>query len=191
MLVRTGDGDQDGIIALGGFVRNDPEHSSYAQEYFAGLLDRGFWRTRPEDSVGFLFSYIAMSGALGKVQAAESEAGIPFSNAATGVQTHEMILEVDYNIHVYRGVDFRPDLQYVIGQTRNRIFITQSFWGSRPTCSSEEACRTLRAVPRNGITVTEGRWQSASPAAGSRGAAAGWRVTDVQIVPTTFTRARR
>jgi porin len=114
MLVRTGDGDQDGIIALGGFVRNDPEHSSYAQEYFAGLLDRGFWRTRPEDSVGFLFSYIAMSGALGKVQAAESEAGIPFSNAATGVQTHEMILEADYNIHVYRGVDFRPDLQYVI-----------------------------------------------------------------------------
>jgi porin len=24
-----------------------------------------------------------------------------------------MILEVDYNIHVYRGLDFRPDFQYV------------------------------------------------------------------------------
>jgi porin len=54
-----------------------------------------------------------MSGDLGKVQAQESEFGLPISNAATGVQTHEMILEANYNIHVYRGVDFRPEFQYV------------------------------------------------------------------------------
>jgi porin len=61
-----------------------------------------------------LFTYFAMSGALGKVQAVEADLGVPFSNSATGIQTHEMILEVNYNIHVYRGVDFRPDFQYVI-----------------------------------------------------------------------------
>jgi hypothetical protein len=55
-----------------------------------------------------------MSGALGKVQAEESELGLPFSNAATGIQTHEMILEANYNIHVYRGVDCRPEFQYII-----------------------------------------------------------------------------
>jgi porin len=114
MLIRSGAGDQDGLIALGGFVRNDPDHSPYAQQYYAGLLDRGFWRARPQDAVGFLFTYFSMSGTLGKVQAAESELGIPFSNAATGVQTNEMLLEANYNIHIYRGVNFEPDFQYVI-----------------------------------------------------------------------------
>ncbi len=41
MLVRHGNSDQDGLIALGSFIRNDPDHSPYAQQYFAGLLDRG------------------------------------------------------------------------------------------------------------------------------------------------------
>jgi porin len=114
MLVRNGNGDQDGIIALAGFINNDADNSPYAQQYFAGLLDRDFWHARPQDAVGLLFTYIAMSGTLGKTQAEEEELGIPFSNAATGVQTHEMILEANYNIHVYRGVDFRPEFQYVI-----------------------------------------------------------------------------
>jgi porin len=113
MLARNGPGNQDGLIALGGFVHNDSDNSSYEDQYFAGLLDYGFWRARPEDGVGLLFTYFSMSGALGKVQAEESELGLPFSNAATGVQTHEMILEANYNIHVYRGLDFRPEFQYV------------------------------------------------------------------------------
>jgi porin len=113
MLVRNGLGDQDGVIALAGFVANNSNYSTYGQQYFAGLLDRGFWQARPEDGAGLLFTYFAMSGALGKVQAEEADLGVPFSNDATGVQTHEMILEVNYNIHVYRGVDFRPDFQYV------------------------------------------------------------------------------
>jgi porin len=114
MLMRNGPGDQDGLIALAGFVRNDPDNSTYAQQYFAGLLDRDFWHARPEDAVGLLFTYIAMSGTLGKVQAEQQELGLPVSNAASGIQTHEMILELNYNIHVYRGLDFRPDFQYVI-----------------------------------------------------------------------------
>jgi porin len=55
-----------------------------------------------------------MSGALGKVQAQQLELGIPVSNSATGIQTNEMIFEANYNIHLYRGVDFRPEFQYVI-----------------------------------------------------------------------------
>ena len=114
MLVRNGSGDQDGIIALGGFVDNNANNSAYAQQYFAGLLDYGFWRARPQDGIGVLFTYFAMSGALGKVQAQQLELGIPVSNSATGIQTNEMIFEANYNIHVYRGVDFRPEFQYVI-----------------------------------------------------------------------------
>jgi porin len=111
MLVRNGQGDQDGIIMLAGFVNAD--NVVYAQQYIFGLLYRDFWQARPEDTIGLLFTYFAMSGALGKVQAQQVELGIPVSNSATGIQTNEKILEVNYNIHVYRGVDFRPEFQYV------------------------------------------------------------------------------
>lgn len=114
MLIRNGPGDQDGLIALGGFIHNNSNNSPYGDQYFAGLLDYGFWHVRPQDGVGVLFTYLSMSGALGNVQAEQLELGLPVSNAATGIQTHEMILEVNYNIHVYRGVDFRPEFQYVI-----------------------------------------------------------------------------
>ena len=113
MLLRQGPGDQDGIIALGGFVRNDPNRSPYAEQYFAAALDRGFWRARPQDTMGLMFTYNTVSGVLGKVQALEGELGIPFSNSATGVQTHEMIVEANYDIHVFRGVNFQPEFQYV------------------------------------------------------------------------------
>jgi porin len=114
MLVRQGNGDQDGIIALAAFAHNDPNVSAFAEQYFAGLVDRAFWHARPEDAVALFFNYNRMSGPLGEVQAEEDELGIPFTNGATGVQTHEMFIEADYNIHVYRGVDFRPEFQYVI-----------------------------------------------------------------------------
>ena len=111
MLLRQGPGDQDGIIALAGYIHNDPENSVYADQYFVGALDRGFWPARPQDTAALLFNYSTVSGQLGKVQ--EQELGLPFSNGATGVQTHEMILEVNYNIHVCRGLSFQPDFQYV------------------------------------------------------------------------------
>jgi porin len=114
MLVRQGPGDQDGIIVLAGFAHNNPNVSAFAEQYFAGFIDRGFWPARPQDTVGLLFNYNTMSGTLGAVQAEQAELGLPFSNGATGVQTHEIVLEANYNIHVYRGVDFRPEFEYVI-----------------------------------------------------------------------------
>ena len=113
MLLRQGPGDEDGVIALGGFVHNDPRNSVYAEQYFAGVIDRSFWPARPEDSIGLLFSYNTVSGTLSHVQAIEADFGLPFSNGATGQQTHEMFFEADYNIHVTRGLTFMPDFQYV------------------------------------------------------------------------------
>lgn len=113
MLWRQGPGPQDGIIALAGFVHNDPTNSVYAEQYFVGALDRGFWAARPLDTAALLFNYSTVSGQLGKVQGVQQELGLPLSNSATGVQTNEMILELNYNIHVYRGVNFMPDFQAV------------------------------------------------------------------------------
>ncbi len=111
MLLRHSKGDQSGLIALAGFVHNDPQNSSYAEQCFVGLLDKGFWAARPDDGVGMLFSYDTVSGQLGKVEALEQEFGLPFSSGSTGVQTHEMVLEVNYQLHVYHGVNLNPEFQ--------------------------------------------------------------------------------
>ena len=113
MLVRHGPGGTDGLIALAGAIHNDPNNSAYAEEYFVGLLDGDFWPARPKDVVGVLFSYNTVSGRLGKLQGLQSDLGLSLAGGATGIQTHEMNLEVNYDIHVTRGLNFAPDFQYV------------------------------------------------------------------------------
>jgi porin len=114
MLLRQGPGETAGIIALAGFVHNDPNNSVYAEQYFAGVVDEGFWKSRPLDTIGLLASYSTVSGRLGNVQGIEQALGLPYSNGATGIQSHETILEANYTVHVIPGLTFQPDLQYVI-----------------------------------------------------------------------------
>jgi porin len=113
MLVRNGPGDDSGLIALAGVIENDPNNTQYARQYFAALLDRGFWNARPLDGAGILFLYVDVSNRLAAVEGIEQALGLPLSNNATGVQSHETLLELNYDIHVYRGVHFQPDFQYV------------------------------------------------------------------------------
>jgi porin len=113
MLVRNRPGDDSGIIALAGYIHNDPNNTAYAEQYFAALLDRGFWEWRPQDGVGLLFTYLAVSDSLTSVQTVQQRLGLPLSGNATAVQSHEMILEANYDIHVFRGVHLMPDFQYV------------------------------------------------------------------------------
>ena len=114
MLVRNGAGDDEGIIALAGFVGNDPNNTAYADQYFVGLVDRGFWSARPRDALGLLFAYVSISDRLAKIQAVEQDFSLPFSNGATGIQSNEMILEANYQLAVVPGINFIPDFQYVI-----------------------------------------------------------------------------
>ncbi len=114
MVLRQGDGDGDGLIVLAGFVHNDPDNTVYAEQYFAGLLDKGFWPARAQDTVGLLVLHNTISGRLGNVEGVEQALGLPYSNSATGIQTHETVVEANYDIHVVRGIHFQPDFQYVI-----------------------------------------------------------------------------
>jgi porin len=113
MLLRQGPGDQDGVIALGGVAHNDPTRSAYAEQYFAGVLDRGFWPARPQDALGILFTFNTVSRVLVRVQSQEAALGLPLSNAASFPETHEMVLEVNYDIHITQGVNLQPEFQYV------------------------------------------------------------------------------
>ena len=114
MLLRSGPGDGAGLVALAGFIHNDPNNSAYAEQYFVGAVERGFWKARPQDAIGLLFTYETVSGRLANVQGIEAAFGLPLTNGATGVQGREMILETNYDIQVFRGVNVEPDFQYVV-----------------------------------------------------------------------------
>ena len=114
MLIRNGPGDDDGVIVLAGFVGNNPNNTAYADQYYLGLVDRGFWKARPQDAISLLFTYVSVSDRLAEVQRVEQSQGLPISNDATAPQSHEMVLEANYQIAVFRGIKFQPDFQYVI-----------------------------------------------------------------------------
>ncbi len=112
MVLRTGPGATDGLILLAGYVHGNPEFSDYANQVYAGLLLRDFWKARPLDTIGLLFNYANVSSQLGKEQALDIRYGLPIANGATGIQTHQELVELNYDIHVFRGVNFEPDFQY-------------------------------------------------------------------------------
>lgn len=77
--------------------------------------------SRPDDRAGLSFVYARVSPLLTDVQDLEESLDEPLSNAAPGVQTNEELVELNYNIAAFRGVDLMPDLQWVIhpsGSTR-------------------------------------------------------------------------
>jgi porin len=114
MLLRQGSGPSDGLLALGGFTHNDPNNSAYAEQYFIGLIDTGFWAARPKDAAAVLFEHNTISGRLGNVQGVEQALDLAYSNNATGIQTAESFVEANYDVHVWDGVHFQPDVQYII-----------------------------------------------------------------------------
>ncbi len=117
MVVRLGPGSGDGVTILGGFYHNDPETSYRADQYILGAVTTNFWHARPQDTIAALFTYQRISGLVGKTQALQLEQGLPVSqilDGASGVQTWDGIFELDYQIKVFRGVEFAPDFQYFI-----------------------------------------------------------------------------
>lgn len=122
MLLRNGPGDTNGLIALGGFYHNDPSTSTRNDQYEFAMLDRGFWKARPQDLVGVAFSYMQVSNALTRTEELQQELGLPitgngaqfYNDSKPGIQSHTMDIEATYQIHVMRGVTFAPDFQYFI-----------------------------------------------------------------------------
>ncbi len=125
MLMRNGPGQTDGLIALGGFVHNDPNVLNEENQFEAGLIDTGFWKARPLDTVAIGFDYQTISGGSTKTEELEEELGTlpapppgevpsykPYT--VTGLQSHAFVIEANYQIHVFRGVTFAPDFQYFI-----------------------------------------------------------------------------
>ena len=117
MILRNGSGPSSGVTLLAGYSHNDPETSERADQFFLGAQDFGFWNARPYDGINGLMSYQTVSGLIGKSQAIEMNERLPptlTNDGASGIQTWAMTFELNYAIHVMRGVTFAPDFQYLI-----------------------------------------------------------------------------
>ena len=73
-------------------------------------MDVGPFLSRPENQVGFEVAYGRVSPSLTQVAQLQAEFGLPLGNGASGVETHEIILEANY----YTALYLMPDLQYII-----------------------------------------------------------------------------
>ncbi len=132
MLVRTGDGDTDGLIAFGGWTHADRDTSPLENQVFGALVSTASFIGRPKDTLGFAASWFQVSGSLTSTQELEQMLGQPLTGGGlgtpVGVQTHEEELELMYTAAVYRGVSLMPDIQYIIhpggtSRTRNALSI--------------------------------------------------------------------
>jgi porin len=103
-----------GLTVLSGYIYNTPDVSLLEHFAFVGLIGNGLLPSRPDDRAGFEFAYGRVSPFLTQVQQVQAALGLPLSNGAPGVATHEIIVEANYNIKLYRGLYLMPDLQYVI-----------------------------------------------------------------------------
>ncbi|MCQ8278098.1 carbohydrate porin [Acetobacteraceae bacterium KSS8] len=120
MLVRHGAGIDNGLIVVGGYVHNQPDVNSYGDERYLGLVDRGFWRSRPADTLGLLYATVSASEVLTETQRLQAARGKRLSNGATGVQTAETIFEAFYDMRVCTGLSVAPDVQYIINPNAER-----------------------------------------------------------------------
>lgn len=110
MVHRWGPGPQEGVILLAYFIHQDPSVAVRENQFIGGIINRGFWRDRPQDSINAMFSYTKVSSAVGKSQNLAAFVDPFFS----GRQDYTYNIEFNYNIHIMPGVDFQPDFQYYI-----------------------------------------------------------------------------
>ncbi|WP_099285703.1 carbohydrate porin [Gluconobacter kondonii] len=101
-----------GLILLGGMYANSPRTQLRGQQYFAGLIDTGFWASRPLDTIGINFSYVRVSKNATATERLQALYGVPLMAGSLTPQTFGEVLEATYRIHVMRGVTFAPDFQY-------------------------------------------------------------------------------
>ncbi|MBE7213186.1 MAG: carbohydrate porin [Gluconacetobacter diazotrophicus] len=121
MVLRHGPGASNGLIAFAGYFHNNDDTSTRTHFGEVGLIDHGFWKARPLDGIAAAFSYTQVSNELTRLEGLQQELGQPivgtgqfYNDQPRGVQSHTMTAELNYQIHVFRGVTFAPDFQYFI-----------------------------------------------------------------------------
>ncbi|WP_242011820.1 carbohydrate porin [Acetobacter oeni] len=107
--------DKDsGLTALWGITYNDPHTSLREYVAYGALLNRGFLRSRPFDTMGFAFTYTKIAKGVSLTEQYLMARGGTMPNHATGVQRGAMVMEANYAIHIMPGIIFTPLFEYYI-----------------------------------------------------------------------------
>jgi porin len=120
MVWRTGPNGTDGVIPPAGYTHADPRVSVIEQLVFGGVLARGIFPGRPQDTIGFQTTWFKASKQLTATQELQSALGQPLMSglggvtAPPGIQGHETNLEAVYDIHAATGLHVEPCIQYII-----------------------------------------------------------------------------
>lgn len=114
MVHRSGKGDTDGLILLGGYVRSNRETSQFSRFAFLGAIAPSPLAGRPRDNIGVVVAWAKISEPLAETQSLQEAEGLPLADDAVGVQSRETIAEARYEIALSKGLTITPDVQYII-----------------------------------------------------------------------------
>ncbi|BAT18866.1 carbohydrate porin [Asaia bogorensis] len=118
-----------GVTLIGAAYFNKAQTQTRADQLSFGVLDRGFWKSRPLDAVGVNFSWTHVSDDLTRSQRLYAAQGLPLPNGSLFPQTSAYVVEAMYQIHVLRGVTFAPDFQYYFNPGAQKQLRDQAMLG--------------------------------------------------------------
>jgi porin len=114
MLERNGPSPDDGLFVLATYAYDQSDTTLFRNFVWSGFRDRGFWAERPNDQVGFGFTYYDVSPRLAATEQLQAQLGLPLAGGARAVQGHGFVLEANYAVAPVRGVLLQPELEYFI-----------------------------------------------------------------------------
>ncbi len=114
MLLRTGKGPLEGVIALAGYLHADGTISPIQDQAFAGILAQGILPFKAQGTVGLFASYVKLSRAQERAELATLADQAALPAGVDGIQSHETVIELNYQFTALRGLLLIPDVQYVL-----------------------------------------------------------------------------
>lgn len=104
MISRNGNGPENGLVLLGGFVASDKTTSKINRFAFAAVRDQGLLPGRKDDVAGVMLAHAHISN---RLTTAQELSGDP-------LQTGEWAMEGTYRIAAAKGLTISPDVQYLV-----------------------------------------------------------------------------
>ncbi|CDG41174.1 MULTISPECIES: carbohydrate porin [Asaia] len=109
-----GRGRDAGLTLLGAAYWNAPRTALRKAQYSLGLFMRGMIASRPSDAIGLDMTVIQVSRAARRAQLAAYAQEGHLRGHTRRPQDWGGIIEVFYQLHIWRGVSIAPDIQYYI-----------------------------------------------------------------------------
>ena len=120
MIFRNDPKKDHGLYLILNYGHDSTTTSTFKDLYNVGFINKGFWKKRPYDQIGFMFTYYTVPKSLKHAQKYQmTQLSSPFNakvlsllNGAPAAQTNSALFELNYGISAYRGVMVMPVVEY-------------------------------------------------------------------------------